>query len=108
MDFAGLQNYTREIVSHAPFMPFIKVKMIKAVKRQVETTQMGWEVYPKAIYHALTRWGRYENLKEIIVTENGAAFEDSYFGGKSMITRENDFSRTISRRCSWQKKQVCL
>jgi beta-glucosidase len=76
MDFVGLQNYTREIVSHAPFMPFIKAKIIKAGKRDVERTQMDWEVHPPAIYHALLRWGKYNKIKEIIVTENGAAFED--------------------------------
>ena len=82
MDFAGLQNYTREIIRHAPFMPFIKAKIIKAPKRNVDFTQMGWEVYPPSIYHALTRWNRYKNLKEIIVTENGAAFEDNLVEGK--------------------------
>lgn len=82
MDFAGLQNYTRELVRHAPFMPFIRAKIIKAEKRKVAMTQMGWEVYPSAIYHALTRWSQYKNLKEIIVTENGAAFEDHCIEGK--------------------------
>lgn len=81
MDFVGLQNYTREFVKHAPLMPFIKAKIIKAEKRGVETTQMGWEIYPRAIYHALTRWSLYKNLKEIIVTENGAAFEDQFIKG---------------------------
>ena len=56
MDFIGLQNYTREIVRHAPFMPFIKARIIKARKRNVNCTQMDWEVYPPAIYHALMRW----------------------------------------------------
>jgi beta-glucosidase len=76
MDFVGLQNYTREFVRHAPFMPFLKAKIIKASKRNVNRTQMDWEVYPPAIYKALTRWSQYKNLNEIIVTENGAAFDD--------------------------------
>ena len=50
MDFIGVQNYTREIVSHTTFMPFIQAKIIKANKRNVETTLMNWEVYPEAIY----------------------------------------------------------
>ena len=56
MDFAGLQNYTREIVRHSLFMPFIRAKPVKASKRNVEFTQMDWEVYPPSIYrshHAL-------------------------------------------------------
>jgi beta-glucosidase len=82
MDFVGLQNYTREFVRHAPFMPFIKAKIIRAGKRKVETTQMDWEVYPPALRHALLRWNNYKNLKEIIVTENGAAFEDFCIDGE--------------------------
>ncbi len=82
MDFVGLQNYTREFVRYAPFMPFIKAKIIKAEKRNVEKTQMGWEVHPKAIYHALMRWSHYRSLREIIVTENGAAFDDHCIAGK--------------------------
>jgi beta-glucosidase len=82
MDFVGLQNYTRELVRHAPFMPFVKAKIIKASKRNVERTQMDWEVHPPAIYKALMRWSNYENLKEIIVTENGAAFEDHCIEGR--------------------------
>ncbi len=82
MDFAGLQNYTREIVAYAPFMPFVKAKIMKAGKRKVERTQMDWEVYPPAIFHALMRWNEYKNLKEIIVTENGAAFEDHCTDGE--------------------------
>jgi beta-glucosidase len=82
MDFAGLQNYTRELVRHAPLMPFIKARIIKASKRNVERTQMDWEVHPPAIYQAVMRWNDYKNLKEIIITENGAAFEDNCVAGE--------------------------
>ncbi|HZK63036.1 MAG TPA: family 1 glycosylhydrolase, partial [Puia sp.] len=81
MDFLGLQNYTRELVRHAPFTPFVSAKIIKASKRNVEHTLMDWEVYPPAIYHALVRWSKYKNAKEIIVTENGAAFTDTCSAG---------------------------
>ncbi len=76
MDFIGLQNYTREIVKYALFTPFIKAKIIKASERNVPHTTMNWEVYPESIYHALKRIGSYKGVKEIIVTENGAAFTD--------------------------------
>jgi len=78
MDFIGLQNYTREFVSYAPLMPFVKAKIIKASKRNVEHTLMDWEVYPPSIYNALKRLHSYGTINEIIVTENGAAFNDSY------------------------------
>ena len=76
MDFIGVQNYTREMVSHAPFMPFIKAKIIKANKRNVETTLMNWEVYPESIYYILKKYSSYKNIPPLVVTENGAAFTD--------------------------------
>ena len=76
MDFIGLQNYTREVVKYAPFMPFLRAKIIKADERNAIATLMNWEVYPEAIYHALKRLSKYDGIKEIIVTENGAAFKD--------------------------------
>jgi beta-glucosidase len=76
MDFVGIQNYTREIVGYAPFMPFVKAKIIKAHKRKVEHTLMNWEIYPPSVYHALKRVNEYPGVKEIILTENGAAFKD--------------------------------
>jgi beta-glucosidase len=81
MDFVGLQNYTREVVAYAPFMPFIKAKIIKADKRGVERTLMNWEVYPPSIYHAIKRFNGYSGVKEIIITENGAAFKDELVNG---------------------------
>ncbi len=88
MDFIGLQNYTREFVSYAPFMPFVKAKIIKASKRNVEHTLMDWEVYPPSIYNALKRLHTYDKINEIIVTENGAAFNDTY-----KEDRVDDFKR---------------
>ena len=76
MDFIGLQNYTREVVAHAPFVPALRARIIKANKRAVNHTVMNWEVYPPAIYHALKRLDGYAGVKQIIVTENGAAFTD--------------------------------
>jgi len=81
MDFIGLQNYTREMVAHAPLMPFVKVKIIKASKRNVHHTLMDWEVHPPSIYKALKRYNNYPQIKEIIVTENGAAFTDTHANG---------------------------
>jgi len=77
MDFVGLQNYTRELVSHAALMPFVKAKIVKASKRNAPHTLMDWEVHPPAIYKALKRLNEYSGIKEIIVTENGAAFMDA-------------------------------
>jgi beta-glucosidase len=82
MDFIGLQNYTREMVKHTSVIPLINAKIIKASKRNVTSyTQMDWEVFPRAIYLSLKRLHQYKNIKEIIITENGAAFEDNLENG---------------------------
>jgi beta-glucosidase len=82
MDFIGIQNYTREIVAHSPLTPFIHAKIIKAGKRNVERTVMDWEVYPQSIYHILKKFSAYKNVPRLIVTENGAAFNDELKDGQ--------------------------
>jgi len=82
MDFIGVQNYTREIVSHTTFMPFVQAKIIKANKRNVETTLMNWEVYPESVYNILKKYAGYKNMPALIVTENGAAFPDVLHDGE--------------------------
>lgn len=82
MDFIGVQNYTREMVSHTAFMPFVQAKIIKANKRNVETTLMNWEVYPESIYNVLKKYGNYKNIPPLMVTENGAAFTDVLHNGE--------------------------
>ena len=82
MDFIGVQNYTRELVTSSKFTPLIWAQIIKADKRNVETTVMNWEVYPESIYEMLLKFSKYENFTEIFVTENGAAFPDVVVNGK--------------------------
>lgn len=82
MDFIGVQNYTREIVSHTSFLPYINAKIIRADKRDVEATLMNWEVYPESIYYVLKKFGSYKNIPNLIVTENGAAFTDVIVNGE--------------------------
>jgi len=75
-DFIGVQNYTREILKHSHFVPYLKAKIVKASKRNVKITQMDWEVYPPSIYNMLKKFDAYPGVKNVIVTENGAAFKD--------------------------------
>ncbi|MET4081469.1 beta-glucosidase [Pedobacter sp. UYP30] len=82
MDFIGVQNYTREVVRHSSFNPYLKAKLIKANKRNVETTLMNWEVYPESIYHVLKKFSSYKNMPPLMVTENGAAFTDTIQNGQ--------------------------
>ena len=81
-DFIGLQNYTREVVKHSYLTPFINAALIPAQKRNVECTAMNWEVYPKAIYNLLKQFSEYKNIPQLIITENGAAFNDTLINNK--------------------------
>ena len=75
-DFIGVQNYTREIVKHSYFVPYLRAKIVKATKRNVKTTLMDWEVYPPSIYKMILQFNSYKDIKKLIVTENGSAFHD--------------------------------
>lgn len=82
MDFIGLQNYTREIIRYALFVPFLQAKIVSAKERKVAMTAMNWEVYPESIYHILQKYSAYSNIPPLIITENGAAFTDQVVDGK--------------------------
>jgi len=79
-DFIGLQNYTREIVKYSLFTPYIQAALVKAEKRGVPTTSMGWEVWPQSIYHLLHKYNKYPQIKKIYLTESGSAFPDAREG----------------------------
>lgn len=81
-DFIGLQCYTREVVKSSILIPYIGAELVSAEKRNVISTDMGWEVYPPAMYHILKKFNEYDGIKKIIITENGAAFPDTVQNGK--------------------------
>ncbi len=80
-DFIGLQNYTREIVKNSFFTPYVRAALVKAEKRKVPLTAMRWEVYPEGIYHVIKKFNAYKGVRNIIITENGAAFPDTLNDG---------------------------
>src|SRR5690606_19911295 len=82
-DFIGIQNYTREIVKHSYFVPYLKARICPATRRGVPSiTEMGWEVYPESIYEMIKKFGAYPNVPKIYVTENGSAFPDAVVNGQ--------------------------
>jgi len=82
MDFIGLQNYTRELVTFSMLTPLLWSKFVPADKRNVEITDMNWEVYPESVYEMLMKFSKYKSFKEIIITESGASFPDVVINGK--------------------------
>ncbi|WP_324678693.1 GH1 family beta-glucosidase [Hymenobacter sp. GOD-10R] len=81
-DFLGVQNYTREVVRHSPYVPLLWATLVGAKPRGVSFTQMGWEVYPESIYHMLKQFSAYSAAPPLLVTENGAAFPDELVAGR--------------------------
>ena len=90
-DFIGLQNYFRSVARFSFWPPVFWANLVKAHKLTEEEniTEMGWEVSPEGMYHVLKQFGEYG--KRIIVTENGAAFEDQVEGDFVHDARRLDF-----------------
>ncbi len=87
-DFIGVQNYTREIIQHSWYVPYISGKIIEAEKRGKKTTTMGWEVYPESVYNMLHQFFKYKKVKNVLITESGAAFPDVLTDDKTVIDKQ--------------------
>ena len=75
-DFIGVQNYSRIVVKSNKIIPLFHGLPVSPKRRNVkQITEMGWEVYPDGIYRALKYYEKY-SIKNIYITENGAAFKD--------------------------------
>ncbi len=81
LDFIGIQNYTREVIRHAWYIPFLNGKPVPAHERKVYHTVLNWEVYPESLYAMIKKFSQY-GFRQVIVTENGAAFNDTIENGK--------------------------
>jgi beta-glucosidase len=81
-DFIGVQNYFSATVKHNPFVPYVHASEVKAAARKMPHTAMGWEISPGGFYNILKKFWKYGAVKEIIVTESGAAFTDKLVNGQ--------------------------
>jgi beta-glucosidase len=104
-DFIGIQNYTREVVAHSYFVPYLHARLVPANKRKVYRTSMDWEVYPESIYYMLKKFSGYAGVKKIIITENGAAFPDKIEGGKVNDTERINFLSDYLTQVSRAKQE---
>ncbi len=106
-DFIGIQNYTREVVQHSWWTPYIRAGIIPAQKRKVPVTLLNWEIFPEGIRHLLHKFNNYPEVKSIIVTENGAAFNDEIIHGTvSDIQRTHYLRKYISEVMTAAKEGV--
>jgi len=77
LDFIGLNYYFRQFIRQGnPFMKnFLgEVCSLGHHPNAGETTDMGWEIYPKGIYELVKSFSRYK--LPIVITENGMATVD--------------------------------
>jgi beta-glucosidase len=69
VDFIGLNYYTRNFASADPNW--------RAPVGSLGNTAMDWEIYPQGLSDLLQRLKRdYNNLPPMLITENGAAFDE--------------------------------
>ena len=69
-DFVGIQNYSREIVAHNMYVPFINAEIIPPQKINSKNTSLNFETDPKTIYLMIKKYSLYEGVKKIIIIEN--------------------------------------
>jgi beta-glucosidase len=81
-DFIGVQNYFPLVIRRNAFMPIVGVSEVKARYRKVPVTALGWEISGEGMYSILKQFAAYPNIPRLIVTENGAAFNDVLTEGR--------------------------
>jgi|SRR6185503_2026008 len=106
-DFIGIQNYTREIVKYSFFTPYVNASLVKAKDRKVPLTEMGWEVYPPAIYQVIKKFNGYPQIKKILITENGAAFPDIINDGSIADADRIGYLQSNLEQVLRAKKEEC-
>jgi beta-glucosidase len=86
-DFLGVNYYNRWIVrartqpnGHDGQTPLSAMVEYSRASDSVLHTEMGWEVYPHGLSLVLEELTRVYRPPALLVTENGAAFEDSWNG----------------------------
>jgi len=80
-DFIGIQNYFSLVAYNNPLIPYLHAFVVPFKKLNRPLTANGWEVHPEGMYHILKQFSAYP-IKELIITENGAAFHDRVEGNR--------------------------
>ena len=75
-DYIGLQNYFPLTVKYNAFVPVLQAWEVKAKTRKKPFTAMGWEVNANSFYNIIKQFATYPQIKQLMITENGAAYKD--------------------------------
>lgn len=81
-DFIGIQYYFKIVAKYSLFPPILFANEIPALKRNVNTNNMGMEVYPKGIYKMCKKFHNYKQVKAIYISESGICLNDNIDNNK--------------------------
>lgn len=95
-DFVGVNHYSR-FIARRTLLPFIGFRFLRPLYEQVLFTDMDWEVYPPGFYRILQWIRRRYGNPPIIVTENGAAWDEPVVDGRVRDHRRADYLRRYLR-----------
>ena len=68
---------------------------------------MGWEVYPLAIYHILKKFDAYPQIRQIMITENGAAFPDKLIDSNVDDPQRTEYIKANLQQVLKAKQEGC-
>jgi beta-glucosidase len=92
LDYVGVNYYRQETVYANSDQPF---DWEVRARPGVELTEMGWEVVPRGMYDALMWVHRDYSPKQLVVTENGAAYPDRI--GQDGVVHDADRQLYLAR-----------
>lgn len=104
-DFIGIQNYFPITVKYNSLIPYIHASEVKATQRNVPVTGMGWEINADSLYWMIKRFWLYGSVKEIMITESGAAFKDQLVNGAVNDEARVDYFRQYLAAALRAKKE---
>ena len=73
-DVLGVNYYTRAVVAFDPAAGLLEARRVLPPGAPV--TAMGWEVFPEGLFEIVTRVQNDYAPPRVLITENGAAYED--------------------------------
>jgi beta-glucosidase len=89
VDFIGVNYYSRERASYRWYVPFLHAWIsgkgsiaAGSAPEGVQRTAMGWEVWPEGFDHVLGILRSEYGNPPVVITENGAAFDDAVTDGR--------------------------
>ena len=79
-DLLGVNYYSRSLAEYDPGAPLLQARRV--VPAGAPVTATGWEVYPEGLYDVLERVHDDYSPQRVLVTENGAAYDDDVVDGQ--------------------------